>query len=145
MAPMGFKILVPVDQWVPPIPAVTTFDTCHDARIQVENGLQNTSVSIRFEFSALMDCNSVSQSMSFNLSSSSLGGTAAIDPNSVQCLMMDPSTVPPAEIPEVAIYQWYWTARLTNVADGIVSITINNPKSQSGVGTGVSHFAPGGC
>ena len=141
MPPMGFKILVPVDQWVPPIPAVTKFDPGHDARLQVENGSQNTSVSIRFEFSDLMDCNSVTQSMSFNLSSSGHGGTPAVDTNSVQCLTMDPSTVPPAEIPGVAISQWYWTATLTNVADGIVSITINNPKSQSGVGTGVSRCA----
>ena len=29
---------------------------------------------------------------------------------------------------------------LTNVADRIVVITITNPKSQSGVGTGVSRF-----
>jgi len=46
----------------------------------------------------------------------------------------------PRPIPGVALSQWYWAATLTNIADGIGTITINNPKSQSGVATGVSRF-----
>ena len=65
--------------------AITVFEPDHDAQTQVENGSQNTLVSIRLEFSDLMDCNSVTQSMSFNLSSSGHGGTPVIDSNSVQC------------------------------------------------------------
>ena len=84
----GFRSISPGRSMGPPLPAVISFEPGHDARIQVENGSQNTSVAIRFEFSDLMDFNSVTQSMSFNLSSSGYGDTPAIDPNSVQCLTM---------------------------------------------------------
>ena len=142
LPPMGFKVLVPVEQWAPPLPAATKFVPGHDARIQVQEGSQNsTTVNIRFEFSDPMDCDSVTQSMSFNMSSSGHGGTPTIATNSVQCLTMDPNDVPPAELPGVVISAWYWTATLNNVPDGILTITVSNPKSQAGVGTGVSYFS----
>jgi alpha-1,3-glucan synthase len=141
MPPMSFKVLVPVDQWVPPLPTVTKFVPGHDARIEVQDGSQNrTTVTIRFEFSDLMDCDSVTQSMSLNISSSGHGSTPTISTNSVQCLTMNPNDVPPADIPGVAVSTWYWTATLNNVPDGILTITINNPKSQAGATTGVSLF-----
>jgi alpha-1,3-glucan synthase len=142
LPPMGFKVLVPVDQWVPPLPAITKFDPGHDSRIEVQDGSQNsTTVTVHFEFSDLMDCDSVTQSVSFNMSSSGHGGTPTVAPNSVQCLTMDPNDVPPAELPGVVISQWYWTATLNNVPDGILTITLSNPKSQAGVGTGVRRFS----
>jgi alpha-1,3-glucan synthase len=147
LAPMGFKVLVPVEQWAPPLPAVTKFAPGHDARIEVQDGSPNrTSVDVRFEFSDPMDCDSVTQSMSFNMSSSGHGGSPAIVTSSVKCLTMDPKDVPPASITGVSVSQWYWAATLNNIADGILTITIKNPKSQSGVGTGVSRsrFAIGG-
>ena len=143
LAPMGFKVLVPVDEWVPPLPVVTKFVPGHDARIEVQEGSQNrTTVNIRFEFSDPMDCESVTDTMSFNMSSSGHGGSPAIAPNSVECLTMDPNDVPPAALPGVSVSGWYWTATLNNVADGILTITINNPISQAGVRTGVSRFNP---
>ena len=142
MPPMGFKILVPADQWLPPLPAVTKFTPGHDARIEVQDGSPNrTTVNVRFEFSDPMDCDGVTQSMSFNMSSSGHGGNPAIVPGSVQCLTMNPNDVPPADLPGVAVSAWYWTATLNNVADGILTITISNPKSQTGTGTGVSRFS----
>ena len=142
MPPMGFKVLVPVEEWVPPLPAVSKFVPGHDARIEVQDGATNrTTVDIYFEFSDLMDCDSVTQSMSFNMSSSGHGGTPTIASGSVQCLTMDPSTVPPAELPGVAISAWYWKATLNDVQDGILTITISSPKNQAGVTTGVSGFS----
>ena len=139
MAPMSFKVLVPVEQWVPPLPVTTKFVPGHDARIEVQEGSQNrTSVDIRFEFSDPMDCDSVTQSMSFNMSSSGHGSTPAIAQATVRCLTMDPKDVPPSAIPGVSVSQWYWTATLNNVPDGILTITIKNPKSQAGTGIGVS-------
>ena len=41
MAPMSFKALVPIEQWVPPLLATTKFVTGHDARIEVQEGSQN--------------------------------------------------------------------------------------------------------
>ena len=139
LAPMSFKVLVPVADWVAPLPAATKFAPGHDARIEVQDGSQNrTTVDIRFEFSTPMDCDSVTKSMSFNMSSSGHGGTPTIAQGSVKCLTMDPDDVPPASIPGVAVSEWYWAATLNNVPDGILTITINNPKSQGAVGTGVS-------
>lgn len=141
LAPMGFKVLVPVEQWVPPLPVVTKFVPGHDARIEVQEDSQNrTTVDIRFEFSDPMDCDSVTQSISFNMSSSGHGGSPTIVQNSVRCLTMDPNDVPPAAIPGVSVSEWYWTATLNNVADGILTITIKDPKSQAGASTGVSRF-----
>lgn len=141
MAPMSFKVLVPADQWVPPLPTVTKFVPGHDARIEVQEDSPNrTTVDIRFEFSDPMDCDSVTQSMSFNMSSSGQGGAPTIAQGSVTCLTMDPNDVPPAAIPGVAVSGWYWTATLNNVADGILTITTKNATSQAGASTGVSLF-----
>jgi alpha-1,3-glucan synthase len=65
------------------------------------------------------------------------GSAPTVAPNSVQCQTMNPNDVPPAELPGVVISQWYWTATLNNVPDGILEITLGNPKSQTGAGTGV--------
>jgi len=35
---MGFKVLVPVEQWVPPLPVATKFVLGHDAPIEVQEG-----------------------------------------------------------------------------------------------------------
>ena len=139
LAPMGFKALVTAEQWVPPPPVITKFNPGHDARIEVQEGSQNrTTVALRFEFSQPMDCDSVTQSMTFNMSSSGHGGSPAIVQGSVNCLTMNPGDVPPAAIPGVTISAWYWTGTLSNVADGILTVTIKDPKSQSGASTGVS-------
>ena len=140
MPPMGPKVLVPVEEWVPPLPAVSKFVPGHDARIEVQDNATNrTTVDIYFEFSDLMDCDSVAESMSFNMSSSGHGGTPTIASGSVQCLKMDPNTVPPAELPGVSA--WYWKATLNNVQDGILAITINDPENQADASTGVSGFS----
>ena len=139
MAPMSFKVLVPVEQWVPPLPVSTKFVPGHDTRIEVQEGSPNrTSVDIRFEFSTPMDCDSVTKSISFNMSSSGHGSTPTIAQGTVRCLTMDPKDVPPAAIPGVSVSEWYWTATLNNVADGILTITVKDPKSQAGPSTGVS-------
>ena len=55
--------------------------------------------------------------------------------------MVDPNDVPPTALPGVSVIsEWYWTATLNSVADGILRITINNPISHAGVRTGVSCF-----
>lgn len=74
-------------------------------------------MSIYFESSDQMDCDSVTQPMFFNMSSSGHGGTPTIVTGSIKCLTVDPSTVPPAEIPGVAIRTWRWKTTLNNVHD----------------------------
>ena len=139
MALMSFKVLVPVDQWVPPLPVATKFIPGHDAQIEVQEGSQNkTSVDIHFEFSDPTDCDSVTRSMSFNVPSSGCGSTPVVVQASVRLLTMDPKDVPPAEIPGISVSQWYWMATLNEVPDGILTIAIKNPESQAGASTWVS-------
>ena len=58
----SFKALIPVDQWVVSLPAVSKFVLGHDTRTKVQGGTTNrTAVSIYFEFSDLMGYNSVTQ------------------------------------------------------------------------------------
>ena len=131
----------------PPPPVITEFNPDHDARVENQESSQNrTTVALRFEFFQPMDCDGVTQSMSFNMSSSGHGGSPATVQGSVNCLTMNPGDVPPAAIPGVTISAWYWTGTLSNVADGILTITIEDPKSQSGASTRVSclSFVSGG-
>jgi len=99
-----------------------------------------TTVNIRSEFSDSMQCESDTDATSLDMSSGH-GGSSTIAPNSVECLTVDPNDVPPAALPGVsAVSEWYWTATLNNIADGILRITINNPISHADVRTGVSRF-----
>ena len=143
MQPYDFKALVPVANWVPPTPALTKFTPGHDARIQVDDSSTSpNSIDIQIEFSDLMNCNSVTQSMNFTLASSGKSSTTpSVNSNSVQCQTISAENVTPASVLGVTVSQWYWKGTIDNVADGILTITINNPQSQNGVGTGVSLFA----
>ena len=137
MQPFDFKALVPASVWVAPPPALTKFTPGHDARIEVnDNSTNPNSVNVQIEFSDLMDCNSVTQSMNFTLSSSGKGSTPSVNSNSVQCQTI--GNVTPATVLGATVSRWYWKGTIDNVADGILTITINNPRSQNGVGTGVS-------
>ena len=96
--------------------------------------------SILLEFSDLMDCNSVTQSMNFTLASSGKGSTPTVNSGSVQCQTMSNGSVTPSLVLGATVSAWYWKGTIDNVADGILTITINNPQNQNGVGTGVSHL-----
>lgn len=132
--PFGFKALVPVAQWIPPLPQITKFLPGHDARIHVESGDANaTTVNISLEFSVQMNCQSVTNAISLNASSSGTGGNPSINTNSVACATVqnpDPSPVSGA-----AESQWSWSATLENVPDGILTITVNNATTQDGTAT----------
>ena len=139
MRPYDFKALVPVTKWVAPVPSLTKFTPGHDARIEVdENSANPNSVNVRIEFSDPMDCNSVTQSMNFTLASSGKGSTPSVNSDSVHCQAIQDESIAPAVVLGATVSRWYWNGTIDNVADGILTITINNPRSQNGVGTGVS-------
>ncbi|KAJ7774879.1 modular protein with glycoside hydrolase family 13 and glycosyltransferase family 5 domains [Mycena metata] len=129
----GFKALVPTTDWVAPAPALTKFTPGHDARIPVQASDTNaTTMDITFEFNTPMNCDSVSSSMSFNLSSATAGQKVTVSKG-----VCGPVTSPdPARISGGDTSQYRWAATLTNFADGILSITLNKPTSQTGVSTG---------
>ena len=137
MESYGFKALVPVDEWVPPLPMMTKFVPGHDARLLANSGDTNaTTVDISIEFSVEMNCNSVTSSISFNMSSSGKGSTPTINQNSIKCGAV--STPDAAQISGASTSQWAWSATLQNVPDGIITITVKNPTTQDGTAsTGV--------
>jgi alpha-1,3-glucan synthase len=133
MDPYGFKVFVPVTEWVPPRPALTKFTPGHDARIASETN--GSTLAISFEFNTVMSCNGVTQALSLNMSSSGHGSNPTINSNSVQCGQVqnpDPTTIP-GDVPSV----WSWSATLQNVPDGILALTLNNAPSSDGRTTGV--------
>ncbi|TDL24794.1 glycoside hydrolase family 13/glycosyltransferase family 5 protein [Rickenella mellea] len=136
MDPYGFKLLVPQAAWVPPPPALTKFSPGHDARIKAESTDVNaTTIDISLEFNVPMNCDSVTNSLSFNVSSSGKGGPPTLDKTTVKCTNM--TGVPPSIVQGAAASAWQWNATLTNLPDGILDITVNNPVSATGAtGTG---------
>ncbi|TFK76403.1 hypothetical protein BDN72DRAFT_234531 [Pluteus cervinus] len=125
----GFKALVPIAEWVPPPPALTAFNPGHDARLLVNPGDANaTNVDISIEFNTEMGCDSVTNSMSFNMSSSGKGGPPSV--SNVQCgAVTDP---PDSRVAGGSVSTWKWSATLQNFPDGILTITLNNPATASG-------------
>jgi len=131
----GFKALVPVEQWTPPLPALTKFVPGHDHRILANpTDVNATTVDISFEFNVQMDCDSVTKSLSLNMSSSGKGGNPTI--NGVRCgNVQNPD---PSRIPGGAASVWAWSATLRDFPDGVLTLTLNNPSAQSGnASTGV--------
>jgi alpha-1,3-glucan synthase len=134
----GFKALVPVGDWVAPAPALTKFSPGHDARIQVKASDTNaTTMDITFEFNTLMNCDSITQSMTFNLSSSGHGGTVSFlgKPSCGTVASPDPSRISGSDTSK-----FQWSATLQNFADGVLSITLDNPSSSTGNKTGVRSY-----
>lgn len=140
MNTFGMKVLIPISEWVPAPPMLTKFLPGHDARIEVTRGDPNaTNVNIVLEFNAIMLCDSVTKSLSFNMSSSGIGGQPTLDLTSVQCNPVTNPTISP--IVGTPYSQWSWSGTLNNVADGILEIVVNNASSADGTAfTGVCLF-----
>ncbi|TFY55439.1 hypothetical protein EVG20_g9317, partial [Dentipellis fragilis] len=128
MEPYSYKALVPATEWVPPRPALTKFLPGHDARL--DSGVNSSSITITLEFNTIMDCTSVSSSLALNMSSSGKGSTPTFDKNGAKCTVLtnaDPVTIP-GDVPSA----WSWSATLQNVPDGILALTLSNPKTADG-------------
>ncbi|KAK5183890.1 hypothetical protein LTR16_010040, partial [Cryomyces antarcticus] len=79
MTKYGFKAFVPVSKWHAPSPLITKFLPGHDQRIlSTVSRTEQESVDIEFRFSDLMDCDSVTSSLSIN-STTADGSTARLD------------------------------------------------------------------
>ena len=132
MDPFSFKLFVPQENWISVPPMLTKFSPGHDYRI-LNDGTDshNATIDIRFEFNvAMSSCDSITNALSFNVSS---GGSAPSVTN-VNC-----GTLPnpdPATISGVGTSSWSWNATLTNVPDGIIQLTLDNPATSSGTTTG---------
>ncbi|CCO34588.1 alpha-1,3-glucan synthase [Rhizoctonia solani AG-1 IB] len=73
LQPYSFKAFVPVANWVPPPAMLTRFTPGHDTRLHVESGDANaTTIDISIEFNTEMVCTSVTNGITFTMSSSVL-------------------------------------------------------------------------
>ena len=133
-----FRAYVPSRQFVPPRPMVTKFEPGHDVPIlsTVSPDLDE-DIDVKIYFSAKMDCNSVTRSISFN-SSTEAGTTPSVNTNSVKCNPVTGDNTPlPGQIPST----WVWSATLTRVYNGVHRLTIKNATSSAGDPTdAVDHF-----
>lgn len=136
--PFGMKVIVPADQWVPPLPMLTGFLPGHDARIQTVPGSNNaTTLDIVLEFNVEMACDSVTNSLTLSMSSSGIGASPTVDATTVFCgAVAIPVTSTLNAAPQSS---WKWTATLRNVPDGILELILSNPTTADGTAsTGVS-------
>lgn len=137
MQAYGFKALVPIDQWVERSPSLTKFSPGHDHRILAQDDDVNaTTVDISLEFDTIMDCDSVTKSISFNMSSSG-SSTSAPSITAVNCATVVGVA---SQIQGGSTSKWAWSATLTDFPDGVLSIIVNQPSSKTGKSTGVRKF-----
>ncbi|KAL1689446.1 glycoside hydrolase family 13 and glycosyltransferase family 5 protein [Schizophyllum commune] len=127
--PYGFKALVPDDQWVAPLPAMTKFTPGHDHRITSQGGKDDVDISI--EFNTEMDCDSVTDSITLTMSSS--GGGDAPSISNVNCGGVD--NPDPVIVPGDDPSAWAWSATLSGMPDGVLRIEVKDPSSNGGDGT----------
>lgn len=138
MDPLGFKLLVPIAQWVPPPPMITKFTPGHDARLLSTPGSQNSSsINIVFEFNTAMSCDGVTAAISFNMASSGKGSTPSV--GNVRCDAMQGQT---GRLPSAPVSVWYWSATLSNVPDGVLELIVTRPPNAAGDNTTMVRFFP---
>ena len=142
MPAWGFKAFVPKAKFVAPGPMVTKFLPGHDARVRskVAPG-QKETVQIELHFSAEMDCDYLTKTLQIN-STTEDKRIALLDMDSVKCQAVAPTDQTPfvGGIPTL----WTFVASLTDVSNGVHSITDHNVTAKDGSFTDVSTKIPPG-
>jgi alpha-1,3-glucan synthase len=119
-----FRAYVPIDAFVAPKPMITKFLPGHDTRLNSTVSFGGTeTVHIEFHFSAEMDCDAITNGLTFN--SSSVGSKVPIvNKASVKC----GNATNPEPLPWIGsiLTAWTWAGDIDNVANGIHMITVDN-------------------
>lgn len=126
----GYKAYVPRNKWVGSGPMVTEFKPGHDARLASAVGPgQNESVKIELHFSAQMDCKALASSLEIT-STTERKITARVDNSTVKCELVN-GTTPKNMIGSIPS-MWKFTANLTDVWNGVHSVTVRNASTADG-------------
>jgi alpha-1,3-glucan synthase len=122
----GYKAYVPKDKWIGPGPMITAFEPGHDQRLLSSN----KNLKIGFEFSAQMDCNTLASSLVITSTTES-AITAQLDSSTINCEEINGTQIANmvGSIPSV----WKFTANLTDVWDGVHSISVLNATTTNGL------------
>ncbi|CAI7610059.1 unnamed protein product [Penicillium glandicola] len=119
-----FRAYVPIDSHQLPRPMITKFTPGHDypLRSTVAPNLSE-NVAIELYFSEVMNCDSITDSITFN-SSTENGKVPTLDSSTVNCTTITPmlQTNWTSEIPSV----WKWAANLSGVYNGVHRLTVTN-------------------
>lgn len=140
MEAFDFRAYVPIELWKGPEPAITKFSPGHDARfLSLVNKSSAEEVQIGIAFSMAMDCENVTNSISFESKTES-GNVPTIKLDTVRCGLWEDDAASPlvAGIPSM----WSWSATLSGVHNGVHRITVKNAKAFSGNSTtrATDHF-----
>lgn len=126
LKPYEFRAYVPIDLFQKPRPMITGFTPGHDhPLLSTVAPNEAEDVLIELEFSEVMDCDSVTNSLSMNSSTES-GKSPTINTKTINCTKIPVGeTQWTGQIPSV----WKWSANLTGVYNGVHRLTVNNATS----------------
>lgn len=124
MTPYSWKALVPVGNWTRPGPSISKFVPGHDHRFISNTSADSPSeIDIEFRFTDEMNCDSVRQNIWAN--STTEYPDQSIEIGDIACNMLD-APILESNYSGPAPSVWAFTTTLTNVYDGIHTITLNN-------------------
>ncbi|TKA69838.1 hypothetical protein B0A49_07425 [Cryomyces minteri] len=132
LAAWDFRVYVPKSEWIAPPPMLTSFSPGHDARLlstTTRDGQE--TVDIELQFSAEMECTSVTQNIILD-STTSDKSVPQIDNSSISCTNI--VAVSPPYVGAVAS-TWSWKAKLTGVSNGVHTLTVRNASASNGAVT----------
>lgn len=134
MQAFEFRAYVHKPDWKEAQPMITNFTPGHD--VSINSADAKGSVNISFSFSQEMDCDDVTKTISFSSIVESGAGSVEINSDTVKCTVLDDDDKPPY-VGAIGS-KWRWSASLTNVADGVHSITVANASTKAGTSTGAT-------
>lgn len=123
MSPWGYKAFVPEDQFASPRPTITKFEPGHDSRL-LSDSVSAETFPFEVHFSSEMDCDSVKASIQIS-STTENNQTAVVDASSTTCSSVDLELDRSDLVAQVGT-AWVFSGNLTNVFNGIHSISVNN-------------------
>jgi alpha-1,3-glucan synthase len=129
----GFKAFVPVASFVGAGPMLTKFLPGHDYRLLSSVAPdESEDVEIELHFSTEMDCSSLAAGLTFTSNTES-GKVAILRNSTVSCSPVNETYLTSwvGTIPTT----WTFKANVTNVYNGIHTITVNNATSLNGTAT----------
>ncbi|KAI9604229.1 hypothetical protein H4Q26_003843 [Puccinia striiformis f. sp. tritici PST-130] len=133
MDALGFKVLVPVDSWMAPLPKLVHSSPSHDARILSHSDTDSNPIPITLSFSDEMACDSVTQSLSLAyVIDPSSSHQPHINLNSPTCTSIPPILNSLSLAPAAT---WTWSSQIQDAPDGIYEIIIKNPSNTAGAHT----------
>lgn len=130
--PFEFRVYVddPEDRWMQPAPMITKFTPGHD--VPIDSTKANGRIDISFEFNTEMDCDSVTKALTVNLTQDGVNHPTQLSWTKPNCELFTPQDADKIKYTGAINSAWRWNATLTNVADGIIKLTLDPTAAAKG-------------